>query len=74
MSADNRATSETYVTDDDGDRIRTYTEGGYRLTIIDDERTVVEGTEEHNRAFAAKMAEWRRTGGIPHYGGPRAAR
>lgn len=39
-----------------------------------DERTVVERTEAEQSAFAAKMAEWRRTGGIPAYGGPKAAR
>ena len=62
MSADNRATSETYVTDPVG-------------RIDDrDERTVVEGTDEQRAAFAAKMAEWRRTGGVPGYTGPRAAR
>lgn len=39
-----------------------------------DERTVIERTEAEQSAFAAKMAEWRRTGGIPGYNGPRAAR
>jgi len=62
VTAESRALSETYVTDPVG-------------RIDDrDERTTIEGTEEHNRAFAEKMAEWRRTGGIPSYTGPKAAR
>lgn len=46
------------------------------FTRIDDadERTVIERTEAEQSAFAAKMAEWRRTGGIPSYTGPKAAR
>lgn len=37
-------------------------------------RTVPEGTDLQQRAFAAKMAEWRRTGGVPGYIRPKAAR
>lgn len=57
-----------------GERVRTYTDGGYQLTIFDDAVTYVERTEAEQSAFAAKMAEWRRTGGVPGYTGPRAAR
>lgn len=39
-----------------------------------DERTVIERTDAEQSAFAAKMAEWRRTGSIPSYTGPKATR
>lgn len=39
-----------------------------------DERTTIERTDAEREAFRAKLQEWRRTGGIPSYTGPRAAR
>lgn len=67
------AVSETYVTDpDDPDDRRAALRSG-RIDDAD-ERTVIERTDAEREAFAAKMAEWRRTGGIPGYVGPRAAR
>jgi len=72
--SENRAVSETYLTDDDGEAA--LRRAALRSGRIDDadERTTIERTEAEQSAFAAKMAEWRRTGGIPSYTGPRAAR
>lgn len=39
-----------------------------------DERTTIERTDAENEAFRAKLQEWRRTGGVPAYTGPKAAR
>lgn len=64
----------TYDTDpDDGEAAIERERNLFRIDDAD-ERTVVERTESEQSAFAAKMAEWRRTGGIPAYGGPKAAR
>lgn len=38
-----------------------------------DERTVIERTDAEQEAFRAKLQEWRRTGSIPRYNGPKAA-
>jgi hypothetical protein len=74
--SENRAVSETYITDDAAADERRRHRAALRSGRIDDadERTTIERTEAEQSAFAAKMAEWRRTGGIPSYTGPRAAR